>query len=205
MENINQFDPIAWANNNADNAPYNNKVEMQPSTPPTSSVNRLPTSGTPEQMEALVQAIVAHGINLTEDYNDWLRVGFALAGELGEGGRTYFHRLSQMSAKYDAGECDKKYDNCLHAKGHGVQIETLYWMAGQAGIDLKALAKKEGSGQTERECFATFANLPRGKRKVENTKIVVNKGEVENIDISFANGKMAKVAKNSERAEHGWH
>ncbi|MBP7857244.1 MAG: hypothetical protein KAZ98_05160 [Prevotella sp.] len=39
--------------------------------------------------------------------------------------------------------------------------------------------------------------MPRGKRKVENTKIVVNKGEVENIDVSFANGKMAKVANNS--------
>lgn len=195
------FDPIAWANNNADNATYN-KVEMQPSTPPTSSVNRLPTSGTSEQMEALVQAIVAHHINLTEDYNDWLRVGFALAGELGEGGRTYFHRLSSQSAKYDAEECDKKYDNCLHAKGHGVQIETLFWMAGQAGIDLKALAKKDDSGHTERECFATFANLPSGKREVENTKIVVNKEEEEKIDISFANGKMANVANVANQGEH---
>jgi hypothetical protein len=152
MENINQFDPIAWANNNADNAPYNNKVEMQPSTPPTSSVTRQPTSDTSEQLEALVQAIVAHGINLTEDYNDWLRVGFALAGELGEDGRTYFHRLSQMSAKYDAEECDKKYDNCLHAKGQGVKIETLYWMAGQAGIDLKALAHERHSRELCAEC-----------------------------------------------------
>ena len=33
------------------------------------------------------------------------------------------------------------------------------------------------------------------KREVEKTKIVVNKGEVENIDVSFASGKMAKVAK----------
>ena len=152
MENINQFDPIAWANNNADNAPYNNKVEMQPSTPPTSSVTRQPTSDTSEQLEALVQAIVAHGINLTEDYNDWLRVGFALAGELGEGGRTYFHRLSQMSTKYDAEECDKKFDNCLHAKGQGVQIETLFWMAGQAGIDLKALTHERHSREFCAEC-----------------------------------------------------
>ena len=92
----------------------------------------------------------------------------------------------------------------LHAKDQGVKIETLYLLAGQAGIDLRALAKKEDFGQTERECFATFAILPRGKREVENTKIVVNKGEVENIDVSFANGKMAKVANNGERAENGY-
>jgi aspartate oxidase len=46
--------------------------------------------------------------------------------------------------------------------------------------------------------------LPRGKREAEKSKIVVNKGEVENIDVSFANGKMAKVANNGERAENGY-
>ncbi len=88
------FDPIAWANNIADNATHFNKVEMQPSTPPTSSVNRQPTSGTPEQLEALVQAIVAHGINLTEDYNDWLRVGFALADEHGQKRRALVRNIA---------------------------------------------------------------------------------------------------------------
>jgi hypothetical protein len=198
------FDPIAWANNIADNATYNNKVEMQPSTPPTSSVNRLPTSGTSEQMEALVQAIVAHHINLTEDYNDWLRVGFALAGELGEGGRTYFHRLSQMSAKYDAGECNKKYDNCLHAKGHGVQIETLYWMAGQAGIDLKALARKEGSGLAEAGKCANCATVPHGTDEAQFSKKSVNKGISENIENQNASGTVAQLAHFGEHAGCGY-
>lgn len=44
-------------------------------------------------------------------------------------------------------------------------------------------------------CFATFAILPSGKSDVENSEIVVNKGNVEYLDFSFASGKMAKVAK----------
>lgn len=44
-------------------------------------------------------------------------------------------------------------------------------------------------------CFATFAILPSGKSDAENSEIVVNKGNVEYLDFSFASGKMAKVAK----------
>lgn len=50
--------------------------------------------------------------DLTNDYADWLRLGFALA-ELGEAGRGYFHAVSSQSQKYDREKCDRKFSECL--------------------------------------------------------------------------------------------
>ncbi|MBE6264124.1 MAG: hypothetical protein E7104_09295 [Prevotella sp.] len=47
-----------------------------------------------------------------------------------------------MSSKYNQAECDKKYNNCLRSSGSGVNIETLYWMAGNAGINLSEFARE---------------------------------------------------------------
>lgn len=50
--------------------------------------------------------------DLTNDYANWLRLGFALA-ELGEAGRGYFHTVSSQSQKYDREKCDRKFSECL--------------------------------------------------------------------------------------------
>ena len=50
--------------------------------------------------------------DLTNDYADWLRLGFALA-ELGEAGRGYFHTVSSHNKKYDREKCDRKFSECL--------------------------------------------------------------------------------------------
>ena len=53
-----------------------------------------------------------NNINITDDYDDWLSIGFSLA-KFGEDGRKIFHNISSVSDKYDATECDTKYDNFL--------------------------------------------------------------------------------------------
>src|SRR5699024_4120547 len=79
-------------------------------------------------------------VNCTDDYRDWISIGFALAMEMGENGRQHFHALSAISGKYDSQKCDKKYDNLLKSEGKGngkkSSIATVYWYAKQAGIEL---------------------------------------------------------------------
>lgn len=94
----------------------------------------------PEDIRALVLAILNRGQAITDSYDDWLRVGFALASELGEDGRQYFHQLSEMSSKYDAQACDQKYNQCLKQNNGSVSIKTLYFLAQHAGINLQELA-----------------------------------------------------------------
>ncbi|MDO4950147.1 MAG: DUF3987 domain-containing protein, partial [Bacteroidales bacterium] len=100
-----------------------------------------------DEVGDLADEVERRGINLTESYDSWLRVGFALANGLGEGGRDYFHRLSRTSSKYRPGECDAKYTSCLRERGGGVTLKTLFGMAGQAGVDLRGLSRRhDGHG-----------------------------------------------------------
>jgi Predicted P-loop ATPase and inactivated derivatives len=62
----------------------------------------------------------------------------ALANELGEGGRQHFHAISAMSAKYDAADTDKKFSHLLKSGRGDVKIATLFYLAKQAGCEIKS-------------------------------------------------------------------
>lgn len=108
----------------------------QPQSP--SQNPSVPTPGTDPQgdIELVTQRIETAGIDLTADYGDWLRIGFALADVLGEAGRAYYHRLSRFYPAYNQQECDRQYDNCLRSKGHGVTIRTFFQLAKDHGISV---------------------------------------------------------------------
>lgn len=89
--------------------------------------------------DRIVNELINRGVNCTEDYRDWIKIGFALISEFGEGGRDYFHRLSAISGKYDSDVCDKKFNTLLKSQsfsGRKASIATVYWYAKNAGIEL---------------------------------------------------------------------
>lgn len=73
------------------------------------------------------------GIDITTSYDDWLKVGCALA-TLGENGRTLFHICSQQNAKYNADKTDKMFTDLLRRNYQQVNIGTFFWMCKQHGI-----------------------------------------------------------------------
>lgn len=94
--------------------------------------------------DRIIQQIVDKGANLCENYHEWLRIGFAIADQFGENGRGYYHTISQMSAKYDSGICDKQYNHCVKANGSKrATIATFYYYAKQAGIATYSAETKE--------------------------------------------------------------
>ena len=90
----------------------------------------------------IVQELTSRGIDITVGYENWIRLGFALVNGLGEGGRSYFHQLCSLYSDYEYGECDKKYSALLKSNRGGIDINTFFWMAQQAGIDLSELARE---------------------------------------------------------------
>lgn len=76
------------------------------------------------------------GIDITASYDDWLKVGFALA-TLGENGRSLFHICSQQNAKYNAAKTDKMFTDLLRRNYQQVNIGTFFWMCKQYGITTK--------------------------------------------------------------------
>ena len=100
-------------------------------------VQNVPDTFNIEQdIERVTASIEMSCTDLTSNYDDWLQIGFAFAQELGEMGRTYFHRISRFYSKYSYTDTDKKYDNCLKNQHQGTTIKTFFYLAKQAGIDI---------------------------------------------------------------------
>lgn len=76
------------------------------------------------------------GIDITASYDDWLKVGCALA-TLGESGRSLFHICSRQNAKYNAAKTDKMFTDLLRRNDQQVNIGTFFWMCKQHGITTK--------------------------------------------------------------------
>jgi VirE N-terminal domain/Primase C terminal 2 (PriCT-2) len=60
----------------------------------------------------VVERIKKAKVSITDDYSDWINIGFALA-IFGEPGRTLYHDVSNLYPKYDMKETDKKFDDFL--------------------------------------------------------------------------------------------
>ncbi len=86
-------------------------------------------------LELVVKTMVSRQINITEDYEDWCKVGWALKGH--PYGERMFHELSACSQKYNSAHCTHKWQQLgtsktvtrnylLHA-GKEALGETDYW------------------------------------------------------------------------------
>lgn len=105
------------------------KRESAPIATPTVPVNLQDSD-----IEIVTQRIETEHRDITANYQDWVDLAFALAGELREEGRSYFHRLSRFYPDYDEQEADKKYTSCLQSGSGKVNIRTFFHLAQQAGI-----------------------------------------------------------------------
>ncbi len=125
-----------------------------------------------EEVNTLVDMVILQNIDITQGYEAWRNVGFALADGLGEAGREAFHELSRMNADYDRDECDRQYTKCLHGKGSGVTIRSLFHMAREAGIDLSAISRLTSA---KRDFFSVFSDSqPCAETSESDNTLIIN-------------------------------
>jgi len=90
-----------------------------------------------DDIDNIIDQVKSHNVDLTRgDYGIWRDIGFALASELGENGRSHYHIISSMGEGYDQQKCDKQYTNCLKSDGDGIKINTLFYYAKEANLSL---------------------------------------------------------------------
>ena len=192
--NMEAFDPMAWANLNNDNKSNAYAVA-------TSQVSVHNDDTDREQISSIVNLLVNRGIDITSGYGNWLNLGFALADGLGEDGRAYYHDLSRMNGDYNAVECDKQYNACLRSHGNGVTIKSFFQMAKDAGIDISEVARE--ALQKEHEALlltnaqqsicAKNANVPSGTNCEKEEKSIENGDLREDVP----SGTLAQLAQNT--------
>jgi predicted P-loop ATPase len=134
--------------------------------------------------------------NVLEEYHDWLCFGLACVATFKEDGRSYFHKMSSLSNKYDANICDKNYDYLLKRKGEGINQGTFYYYLKQAGVDISkyssnktvneiALNKRIGVSKSESAVeLSKKENL-----SIEEAKVLVDEiYERNDIDVRHQTG-----------------
>lgn len=135
---IYSFDPEAYFNHCA--KPYTKIYIPQPKPAPKYDT---PTTGdNREKVEKVISEIALHKIDMTGNYEDWLKIGCSLANEFGAGGRGYFHNVSQFYPKYETNETDKLFNHCLKNDYSKVTISTFFYIADSYGIRFKELKRK---------------------------------------------------------------
>jgi len=123
-----KFNPQDWLNTDTGGDGDIRDIVCNLSTP-----TPIPTNDT----ELIISRIEAAQMDITTNYSDWLNIGFALADEFGEAGREYYKRISLFYPGYSVTDCNKQYDQCIKAQGHGITIKTFFHLAKQAGIDVR--------------------------------------------------------------------
>lgn len=94
-------------------------------------------TGILEEVEVIVRRTEALRIDLTMNYEDWLKMGFAFSSEFGETGRDFFHRISRFYSGYDRLKTDQQFDKCLKGRKTGTTIKTFFAAAYDAGVNVK--------------------------------------------------------------------
>lgn len=124
------YDPEVFINEKAKTwTEYLPKKDLQPS-------NYTPIF-VESDIDHIFNQINQRRIDLTNDYADWLKIGFSLISEFGTGARSKFHEVSRNSEKYNQEKCDKKFDNLLKSGSQKFKINTFFWLCKQAGIEIK--------------------------------------------------------------------
>lgn len=122
-----KFNPGKWLKKPKPHANQNHMPE-----PAAKSKTRIE-----HEVEVITRRIENYQIDLTCNYQDWIKLGFAFADEFGETGRNYFHRVSRFYSGYDPAGTDRQFDKCLQGKKSGVTIKTFFQAAKDAGVNIR--------------------------------------------------------------------
>ena len=88
-----------------------------------------------DRFNRLLERITRQRIDITQDRLDWVKIGYALAGEFGEAGRRAFHEISQYHPKYKFHECEKQYNSYMRGS-RTCSISTVFYIAAKYGVIL---------------------------------------------------------------------
>ena len=90
---------------------------------------------------ALANEVVRRGINMFDSFDNWTKGAFALSN-LGKKGLAIFKAISSLSQKYNANECERKFNNALTTSNR-IGIATFIYMCQQHGIDTNRFYVKD--------------------------------------------------------------
>ncbi len=131
-----------------------------------------------DELESLVSEIERRKIDITSDYESWIRAGLGLARDIGEQGRSFFHRISSFHPEYRYGSANSKYNGFLKSVNTSHDKEsnlgTLFKVAAESGVVFTFQPSHERQ-------FPEAKFNDRGAETLLNAYLAMNRDNIEEI------------------------
>lgn len=156
MSNLSIFDPLAWANMNIAKSDQDYVQAQNESALVNNARPSFPHSGELAKARAIADDLIKRGASIAESYDDYIKLGFALAEGLGSEGGEIYHQLCAQSVKYNHDECEKKWQECLSNHNSNVTIASFYKMAKEQGINVSSYSYEFSSNPQNPQCKENY-------------------------------------------------
>lgn len=90
-----------------------------------------------ESLRRLTEAVETAKADIAPTYIEYVHLAFAIATDCGEEGRDFFHRLCQVSAKYQREHAERIFSNALTANHGDMHLGTVFYLAEAAGVTVR--------------------------------------------------------------------
>ncbi|WP_188112271.1 DUF3987 domain-containing protein [Aquimarina sp. RZ0] len=87
-----------------------------------------------DKVKEVVSKLEVSGIDITANYRDWIKIGFAFADAFGSMGEELFHTVSKNYVKYVFTACKQQYRKCLQSNKPGATLGSFFHLAKAAGV-----------------------------------------------------------------------
>lgn len=108
----------------------------------------------------VTERILSNGIDITSNYDDWLKIAFSLAS-LGQEGLPLFLTVSSLNPRYNQEECADKFNRIMGDKRGCISIATFFSIASLHGIDI-SMPKGRPKKTAEQRKEETSNNMVEG-------------------------------------------
>ena len=152
------YDPNCYIND--DFEPYELKTK-------TKVTRTIPTPDETDEFEIILLQIENQGVDITGDYETWRNLGFAIADEYGESGRTAYHRISLFHLSYNEKDCDEQYTHCIKSNGSGIGISTFYYHAKNSNVTIPKTSVLQNKKQDTLPTPKTVEKIPTFTQEIE--------------------------------------
>ncbi len=115
----------------------------------------------------IIRQLTAKRIDLLDSDDKKLEIGLSIVNTLGENGRKYYHKLSQITPKYNAKETDTFYSDLIQNNKNHITLATFIHYAKEAGIT--AFRQYDTSKKISKNKLQDLYRILREKR-IEITK-----------------------------------
>ncbi|RIV19416.1 DUF3987 domain-containing protein [Fibrisoma montanum] len=125
-----------------------------------SQTQNVPDDDTHRRIDDYLQRLHQFGVDLTANYEDWVKIGLAFAS-LGEEGRSAFHEASRLHPKYTYQETETKFSELLRNRNGQVNIGTFFHLVDEVLGKPQSRQAKDGSlGNEQAENAKQYEEWP---------------------------------------------